>query len=556
MTTEQLKQNIQALEQQGIEQQEIQSYINSIAGQVNNEAKKPNLLSRIGNALISSEKNFGQTLGQVAANLTGTGKSIEESNKKLFQSGNDLLQLALKQTDQNKRQQILNLSKKQFEQAGVNWQNVLPTILKTNKQIAGEAAGTALDVLSFGTFGKAVQGAKTFGLLRKAPSLAKGTIEAGKKILKQTKPMGILKSVYQTAKQGIKVGLPLGAAYGEVNALQENKNLLQQIGQTAMGSLIGAITGGLGGAGFGGISGGIQNVLTKNTFKQNELVAKILRAKNPKDINAGLEELGKLDITDINNYDDFQKVVKAKISNLLNLVDEKLGENKNIFKLNDLKTTTQVGKKNVVINYVKEAINNLISEFKKANNPVMAEEANQLLQKAKNKGLTLQEINNVARSWGEFGKKAFSKTGEALTSVSALKSENIRRGVKEILRSFDLQGTEKIDKQISRLIRIDNLIQKNIEGINSILARSEKLNLPQRLLGKVRILFNPKNITGRIWGGIPVNNKYFSLSEAETVLNKNLEQLKKLQNYSPNLFIKYLENLREKITGNTSLLKK
>ncbi|MFA6897250.1 MAG: hypothetical protein WCQ96_03120 [Patescibacteria group bacterium] len=169
------------------------------------------MLSKIGSAVISSEKKFGDTLGQAAASMDkGIQSDIEKANKTYMETGQRLAKLARESTDQAQRDKYLKMANENFEKAGSTYKEVLPAIEKTNKQIAGEAAGVALDVVTAGAAGKvATNAAKTAKVVK--------PIEAVAKVEKASKASALAGSVAKNAKNLA----PLGAAYGTTEAMQE-----------------------------------------------------------------------------------------------------------------------------------------------------------------------------------------------------------------------------------------------------------------------------------------------------------------------------------------------
>lgn len=167
--------------------------------------QQPGLLKRIGGAFISSEKGLAESIGQSVAYLTGTGKQIDENNKRLIDSGDTLLGLAKTTADPIRKQNLINQAKEAYQLAGTSYEEVLPAIKKTGLQIAGEGLGTMLDVATAGTYRTAVKGAKAGQLLTKSPLIAKGAEKIG---LTVTKPLAT-KTILPTAVKATGAGKPL-----------------------------------------------------------------------------------------------------------------------------------------------------------------------------------------------------------------------------------------------------------------------------------------------------------------------------------------------------------
>ncbi|MFA6358961.1 MAG: hypothetical protein WCY09_09925, partial [Candidatus Omnitrophota bacterium] len=197
---------------------------------------------------------FGDTLGQaIGANDKQINADIENANKTYMETGNKWAEMAKNSTDQAKREKYLKMANESYKQAGSTYQAVLPAIEKTNKQILGEAAGVALDVVTAGTVGKAAAGAKSFKLTKAAPTIIKEAV----------KPASLIKG----AVKGAAGGAVIGGAYGAAGAAQENGDIIQ-----------GAKSGAKGGAILGGVVGGI-------TAKTSKTVSKDTHAELSKNLN-------------------------------------------------------------------------------------------------------------------------------------------------------------------------------------------------------------------------------------------------------------------------------
>ena len=187
--------------------------------------------------LLSYEKGFGESIGQSVYQIFGGGKEVEKISETYLKSGNDLLTLAKKQTDPQRKQKLLKMAKDQFDKSGKDYKEILPYIDKSNAQIAGEAIGVLTDILSAGTYGVAAKGAKTGQLLSKtATVLPKTVTSAGKAFL------------YGAGEKAVE-GTITGGAYGLSSALQEKKPAGEVVKQTVTSAVasgvLSAITGGL-----------------------------------------------------------------------------------------------------------------------------------------------------------------------------------------------------------------------------------------------------------------------------------------------------------------------
>ncbi|MGI6124935.1 MAG: hypothetical protein ACOYIG_12280, partial [Acetivibrionales bacterium] len=140
-----------------------------------------------------------------------------------------------------------------------------PEYQKTAKQVLGEAVGTALETLSFGTFGKATTGLKSFQLGKAGvPTLIK--------------PLTRGKNILYTAKTGAKYGSIYGAGFGASEAMIKDKSIGNIVQESLIGAAGGALVGGVLG---GGITAGSQGIagLTSRASKLSQKGRQIIGEK-------------------------------------------------------------------------------------------------------------------------------------------------------------------------------------------------------------------------------------------------------------------------------------
>lgn len=182
----------------------------------NQEKGKGGTAGKVLNAATHSEQEFGKDIGQVAAapsvqkslandqeTINKTGQRIIESIHKARAEGRDTTRL---------RKALNDLLKGDMTTAN----EILPVMDKTNKQIIGDAAGTALDIATAGSYGKSAEGAKSFQLLSKTPTAA--ATQVVKTPLKET-----LKTIGKETAQQAGKGAATGYAYDVTGNLQNGK---------------------------------------------------------------------------------------------------------------------------------------------------------------------------------------------------------------------------------------------------------------------------------------------------------------------------------------------
>jgi len=256
LTKQQILDNINALEQQGANQDEIQQWLDSMKGKISDSQsveqtqqtqpeEKKSFGRKVFDFFTGSEQKFGKDIAQTGYLMFGGQKKIETISKQYMDNGDKLLQLANKTTDKERKSQLIKLAQDMYKDAGMVGEDIIGHV-SSAKQVLGNAGGVLLDVLSAGTYGKAAKAMQTGNLSIKAlPTVLSKTIQK----------VGIK----QGAKQGVKIGGLWGAAYGFTGGLQEDKSALGIAGSTAMGAGTGALVGGI----IGGITGGIQSKMLK-----------------------------------------------------------------------------------------------------------------------------------------------------------------------------------------------------------------------------------------------------------------------------------------------------
>lgn len=170
-----------------------------------------NTVKEIGNTLSSSEQALGRSVGAIA----GTGQATEQANQSV-QADTQMALKFLRTISENEKagkdathlKQVYN----QWKQGQPNG-SALPE-LPTTGQVVGQLGGVALDVLSFGTYGKGAQGMVTGALAPKAPTIVSGL----KAVASDTAGLFTKKGATAVAK-----GAGVGYGYDVTQGLQGNR---------------------------------------------------------------------------------------------------------------------------------------------------------------------------------------------------------------------------------------------------------------------------------------------------------------------------------------------
>ena len=175
-------------------------------------------------ALAPSETELGKTIAKSFGNQSEVYaeqiSKLTDSNIQLFKRIKEK-EKAGENADQLKRTYNSNVTQLQELRGGVKEETTLPT----NLQVAGQIGGTALDIATAGTYGKATQGLKT-GTLGKARLALLGKGEAVPFFSKQT------------AKE-VGTGAAGGYAFDVSHNLQEGETGLD-VAKPGLGTTIGA----------------------------------------------------------------------------------------------------------------------------------------------------------------------------------------------------------------------------------------------------------------------------------------------------------------------------
>ena len=159
----------------------------------------------------------------------------------------------------------------------------------------------------------------------------------------------------------------------------------------------------------------------------------------------------------------------------------------------------------------------------------------QLKTKLETQGLTLRELNDLAREYGvEFNRKAFSKLGEPLTSVNAQAFENTRKGIKQVVRRMMPDDvTKMLDKRMSEMFNTSRLVGKMEEKVNALYQKVQKRGVLKRASMKLANVVDAATfgtVSGFLSRMLPSNVglKVMNSIDLEKSLNKLLKKFDKL----------------------------
>lgn len=346
------------------------------------------------------------------------------------------------------------------------------------------------------------------------------------------------------------VGLGLGGKVVSRTA-KAGGEILEQAGKKTL-SAVDDISRGIGEIGEQ-VAKDVGSTIKKPTSPM-KAVGEVLQGK-AKDIKAGVKALFELDTTGVKTFKDLGNKINSRITELANVVDTDLGADTVGKKLKDLVLTAKTkGGAVVKLNPVKIALNQLDELYTKIGDVVEKANLKEIITKATKEGLTPLEINNLARVYGqEFGEKAFSKMGDALTSVNAKMYENTRKALKTLARQGIKGDTAKMaDEAMSALYNTQKLVKKNIEAVNKITQKIRERGLFEKIgasLSKYGDVLTGGSLRGFVGGMLPrgAGYKVMNALDIEELLEKNLKIIQDaIKSGSDNDIVNILKKLEVK----------
>jgi hypothetical protein len=282
----------------------------------------------------------------------------------------------------------------------------------------------------------------------------------------------------------------------------------------------------------------------------SKLVGKITNG-NPKEIKRAKEAFKTLDTSGIKTYSDLTLASNDAIKTLAKSQDELLDGIKNSYDINSF--TKKIA--DTEQNHIKDAFNNLEEHYRRSNNLEKLDELLILKKKAESGGITLNEINSLARKYSTDMPDAFLKTGESSTSITKQAFENTRSGLKDTFRNTLPDGLKEqsilLDEQMSNLFRLKDLSVKMEDKVQKLYNRVEERGLFERLsrkLGQAADVLTLRTVSGFTKAFVVPSNvglKTMNSIDLEKQLAKNLSKLDDLlsKNLSDEKFLSELEQI-------------
>lgn len=268
-----------------------------------------------------------------------------------------------------------------------------------------------------------------------------------------------------------------------------------------------------------------------------ELAGKITQATG-EDVPAAqraLRAVGPKELTKIETYDDLSKTLDTKVRQNTVQINALLDPDKTLYQPGQLEKSEPVaGGTPIVTNPVQDAIDQLHDYYAKTKDVKGQAAIEGLQKKFETAGLTLKEVNDIAREHGNT-LNAYNAQGEIpATALTRQAAENTRQGVKEQVRERapQIQG---IDSQTSDLIKTRELARTMAEKVQTL---ENKIQIPGawrragQALGSVADAVTGgffKKLVGLAGTGEAPGN----VAAIEDALSDHIKRLNKLLKMSP-----------------------
>lgn len=292
--------------------------------------------------------------------------------------------------------------------------------------------------------------------------------------------------------------------------------------------------------------------LVKPPKTLEKAMGEILQGK-PEDVSKGIAALKEIDTKNIKTFSELSTTLDDRIKELSKVVDDELLKDANKYGFDDflISQQTKAGKE-VQTNFVVRALQDLQELYTSIGDDVSKAEIDDFVERVTREGVTKKEINDLARLYGEeFSSKAFSKSGDPLTSINAQRFENTRSGLKTTAR-MSIGGEEAriADEKMSQIFKTKDLIDKMVVKVNNLKQKINERGLLESIgRGAVKFIdtMTGGTIRGAVGGVLPrgVGNKVMNALDLEEALRKNLDVIDNALNATDdNAIIKALKNLK------------
>ncbi len=243
------------------------------------------------------------------------------------------------------------------------------------------------------------------------------------------------------------------------------------------------------------------------------------------DIPKAQKALSQVDTSGVKTYQDLGNVLDKKIGEVSGLQDKAFDTRPEKINIQDLTSNGH--------NFVNDAIDQMREFYTKTNDVQGLKDLTILENKANTQGLSVKEVNQLAR---EHGAKlnGYNANGELASGLTKQAAENTRQGLKSTVRTF--MGDKAIggsDAQLSDLINTKKLVNEVGEKVNDLQQKIKERSLGEKIGYWAGKAFNtvgagsPKGLF-EYFLGRGTGLKTLNALDLEKTLQENLASLKEL----------------------------
>ena len=212
------------------------------------------------------------------------------------------------------------------------------------------------------------------------------------------------------------------------------------------------------------------------------VAGKIIQETDPKQLAATTRALGIIDTAGVKTYSDLADKLDTKIRENVAKVDTALTPISDTFKPVDVERTIPVeGGTPRVVNPVQDALAQMRDFYEKTNDDAEAARVEGIQNKFASAGLSVKEINDIAREHASELSGFNPQTGELASGLGRQAAENTRSGVKDVVHRFTDDSTRALDAQTSDLITARNLSKDMAQQVLKLEQKFQEAGWGQRL---------------------------------------------------------------------------
>lgn len=268
-----------------------------------------------------------------------------------------------------------------------------------------------------------------------------------------------------------------------------------------------------------------------------DLIGKITQGTGD-DITAAGRALPTVDTSKVQSFDDLRSTLDNQVRKNTAQVDSILSQDPKLYKAADLEKTTPVpGGTPIVTNPAQEALDQLHDFYQKTKDAKGEASITALQNKFETEGLTVKEVNDLAREHGT-ELNAYNANGELASGLTKQAAENTRQDVKEQVRQLSPKIAD-IDSNTSDLITTRGLAEDMADKVQKLENKIQESGILQKLgtvAGKTIDVATGglvKGLINHFIGEAGDSGKAGTAIDIEDNLRDNLDKLDKLTKMTP-----------------------